>query len=47
MPVRCDGEQVAEGGGKEGGKLLLRKKFEEGGLLVVEGAPEGGDELHG
>lgn len=46
MPVCCDGEQVAKGGWEERGELLLGKKFKERGFLVIEGALEGGHELH-
>lgn len=47
VPLRQDGQEVAERGRQQGVELLLGEDLEERGLLVVEGAPEGGDELHG
>lgn len=47
VPLRQDGEQVAQCGRQQRVQLLLGQDLEEGRLLVVKGAPEGRDELHG
>ena len=41
MTVRCDGEKISEGGREKGGELLFGEEFEEGRLMVVEGALKG------
>ena len=46
MSVCGDGEEVAEGGGEEGGELSFGEELEEGGFVVVEGGVEGCHELH-
>lgn len=46
VSVCGDGEEVAEGGGEEGGELSFGEELEEGGFVVVEGGVEGCHELH-
>lgn len=46
VAVREDRQEVPQSGREEGGELLFGEKLEEGGLAVVEGAAEGGNEFH-
>ena len=47
MSVRGYREEVSQGGGEEGGELLFREEFEEGGFVVIESRLEGGEVFHG
>lgn len=47
MSVRGHGEEVAKGGGKEGGELGLGEELEEGGFVVIQGGIESCQKLHG
>lgn len=46
MAMGSEGEEVADGGGKEGVEFVFREDFEEGGFLGIVVCLEGGDEFH-